>query len=44
MNVKRFLSGVLCALLLGGSGTVVGTLYAFTPLQNVTEDFFMNNP
>ena len=29
---------------LQGSGTVVGTLYAFTPLQNVTEDFFMNNP
>lgn len=29
---------------LRGSGTVVGTLYAFTPLQNVTEYFFMNQP
>ncbi len=29
---------------LQGNSTVVGTLYAFTPLQNVTEDFFITNP
>lgn len=29
---------------LHGSGTVTGTLYAFTPLQNVTEKFFITNP
>lgn len=29
---------------LRGNGTVSGTLYAFTPLQNVTERFFITNP
>lgn len=29
---------------LQGNSIMAGTLYAFTPLQNVTENFFMNNP
>lgn len=29
---------------LRGNGVVRGTLYAFTPLQNVTEKFFITNP
>lgn len=48
VNVKQAychtLSLVVPFSVLRGSGAVVGTLYAFTPLQNVTEDFFMNNP
>lgn len=29
---------------LHGNGAVKGTLYAFTPLQNITEKFFITNP
>ena len=31
------------SILFEGKGKVKGTLYAYTPLQNITEEFFINN-